>query len=88
MSTLHQYRWSDLNHCQQNLHCVKRDDSLVIYGEFTTQDQHNMLQEAGFLAARCYWLSNEKSSIAEAQIINHQKWLTLITEHDKTHTWK
>ena len=88
MSTLHQYRWIDFRHCQQYLNFIDDTDALMIYGQFTAQDQQRLLKKAPFLADRCYWLSDAMPSISGYNHINHGQWLTLITQHDKTYTWK
>jgi|GEM_PF-2544763 len=88
MTTLHQYRWFSLNHCRRFMHFVDKQDKLIIYGDFTSQDQHNLIKKATYLADRCYWLTNEQSSVSGIHNITHHQWLTLIAEHDKTYTWK
>lgn len=88
MSTLHQYRWLNINHCHQYLTLLDNCDRLVIYGDFTPRDQQSLLKKVPSLIGRCYWLCDAGESFSDIHNINHQQWLTLITEHDKTYTWK
>lgn len=88
MTTLHQYRWISFNHCCRFVHFIDKQDKLIIYGKFSSQDQHNLIKEITCLADRCYWLTNEQSTVAGIRNITHHQWLTLIAEHDKTYTWK
>lgn len=88
MRILHLYSWSSLSHCQQRLDYIDTTDTLLIYGSFTPQDQCHLLKQAPFLTGRCVWLSKAIPENPEIVNINHQQWLTLLSEHDKTHTWK
>ncbi|KAA3641526.1 MAG: hypothetical protein DWP95_06570 [Proteobacteria bacterium] len=88
MSTLHQYRWFNLDHCKQRLDLIEAEDTLLIYGEFTAQDQQQFIAATELLDIQCHWLNESPQSSPGITNINYQQWLTLIAEHDKTHTWK
>lgn len=88
MSTLHQYKWQNLTHCQQRLHYLAADDALLIYGTFNRSAQQQLMAQHDILSARCFWLTNKPSRDDDIAHVNYQQWLTLIAEHDKTHTWK
>mgnify|MGYP001627841180 CR=1 FL=1 len=88
MTTLHQYHWRGFKSCQQKLPLMTDDDTLLIYGDFTEDDQYHFLKAAPKFSHRCFWLHHKPSQHTGIHNIDHQQWLTLITEHDKTHTWK
>ncbi len=90
MSVLHQYRWQNLDHCQQRLGLITAGDSLLIYGTANQQETERFLTWVKKQPTPVYWLNHEAGEKNDMgiQSINYQQWLTLIEQHDKTHTWK
>lgn len=90
MSVLHQYRWHNENHFAKRIHLLRTGDSLVIYGCPQHLNPNRFLDPLVHLKIPIYWLSQKSAHNQNSPMhpIDYDQWLTLIEQHDKTHTWK
>jgi hypothetical protein len=88
MSTLHQHHWYNRQSLEAHLTVIGPGDSLVIYGTPDETDYHWLLNHEALPHNRWYLVINPTCPHMQEQLINHQQWLKLITQHHNTFVWK
>ncbi|MCX7554958.1 hypothetical protein OS175_13860 [Marinicella sp. S1101] len=88
MKTLHMYRWRNTQTIQANKRLIGPKDTLLIYGPLNDDDLDRIQLELAQLNNPCYVVKNEKGPHIDEYLVNENKWLELILEHNNTLTWK
>ncbi|MCB1582701.1 MAG: hypothetical protein R3E90_15915 [Marinicella sp.] len=92
MNTLHLCHWQNLVHLEQHLGLLSENDSLLIFGTFSVDEQKKIIDVMQDFSTNWYLVNKDiDPNIANRHSpheINHEQWLELIIQHNNSYAWK